>query len=390
MKAMMMIEPSMTTSILDIEALLAPISDTAPCGQPLLFSPKIDAITEARRFDDESLQQGEWQTEVKRADWKHVIQLSKSLLTEESKDLRFAIWLTEAITKHHGVVGLTQGLHFLTELFSRYWSVFYPEAADEMEQRVGHLRWMLQQIDHWVKAFPLTEGKVGEYNYYAIERARKLEVSSTENEETHRTQQAIDQAKRKSSRRFYAQTLSQFEDLEVHLHRLEQTTDQFLGLEGPSFSAAKESVRLVLLTVQRFANESGVSSAQSEVTATVSSIEGKTNPPNPNPSVETFAHSGRAFATESFAGQSMGFSSRTAMGDVSLQRAQALQQLREVAAFFRQTEPHSPVAYLAEKAADWGEMSLHEWLSAVIKDGQTLSQMEELLGMASAHRNESE
>jgi type VI secretion system protein ImpA len=43
-------------------------------------------------------------------------------------------------------------------------------------------------------------------------------------------------------------------------------------------------------------------------------------------------------------------------------RAQALAQLRLVAGYFREHEPHSPVAYLAERAAQWGEMPLHELL----------------------------
>jgi type VI secretion system protein ImpA len=52
-----------------------------------------------------------------------------------------------------------------------------------------------------------------------------------------------------------------------------------------------------------------------------------------------------------------------------------------VAEFFRRTEPHSPVAYLADKAASWGEMTLHDWLRAVMKSGTTLEQIEELLGV---------
>ncbi|MCY1535260.1 type VI secretion-associated protein, ImpA family [compost metagenome] len=62
-------------------------------------------------------------------------------------------------------------------------------------------------------------------------------------------------------------------------------------------------------------------------------------------------------------------------------RDQALAQLREVAEFFRRTEPHSPVAYLADKAASWGEMSLHLWLRTVLKNDETLSGLEELLGV---------
>jgi type VI secretion system protein ImpA len=62
-------------------------------------------------------------------------------------------------------------------------------------------------------------------------------------------------------------------------------------------------------------------------------------------------------------------------------RDQALAQLRQVAEFFRRTEPHSPVAYLAEKAARWGEQPLHAWLRSVIKDDASLARLEDLLGI---------
>jgi type VI secretion system protein ImpA len=58
-----------------------------------------------------------------------------------------------------------------------------------------------------------------------------------------------------------------------------------------------------------------------------------------------------------------------------------LAQLRVVADFFRRTEPHSPVAYLADKAARWGDMPLHVWLRAVMKDPGSLTQLEEMLGV---------
>jgi type VI secretion system protein ImpA len=62
-------------------------------------------------------------------------------------------------------------------------------------------------------------------------------------------------------------------------------------------------------------------------------------------------------------------------------RAQALAQLREVADFFRRTEPHSPVAHLADKAAAWGEMSLTDWLRTVVKDDASFARIEEQLGV---------
>ena len=62
-------------------------------------------------------------------------------------------------------------------------------------------------------------------------------------------------------------------------------------------------------------------------------------------------------------------------------RAQALAQLRQVADFFRRTEPHSPVAYLADKAAQWGDMPLHAWLRSVMREPSALAHLEELLGI---------
>lgn len=66
-----------------------------------------------------------------------------------------------------------------------------------------------------------------------------------------------------------------------------------------------------------------------------------------------------------------------------MSRAEAVAMLVEVAAFFRRTEPHSPVAYLADKAASWGEMPLHVWLKAVLKEEGSLSRFEDLLGFES-------
>ena len=38
--------------------------------------------------------------------------------------------------------------------------------------------------------------------------------------------------------------------------------------------------------------------------------------------------------------------------------------------------------YLADKAASWGDMPLHEWLHAVVKDPALAAQLDELLGAA--------
>jgi predicted component of type VI protein secretion system len=65
-------------------------------------------------------------------------------------------------------------------------------------------------------------------------------------------------------------------------------------------------------------------------------------------------------------------------------RADALCRLAAVAEFFRRTEPHSPVAYLVQRAVRWGEMPLEEWLREVIHDESVLGQLRETLGLKDA------
>ena len=53
----------------------------------------------------------------------------------------------------------------------------------------------------------------------------------------------------------------------------------------------------------------------------------------------------------------------------------------ENAEFFRQTEPHSPVSYLVQRAITWGQMPLETWLTEVIKDTAVLDGIRETLGI---------
>lgn len=132
------------------------------------------------------------------------------------------------------------------------------------------------------------------------------------------------------------------------LCELERVVDRRLGAEGPGFSAAKDAVQSVIRGI------APMGGAALAVGAT-DGAQGYGQPPVP-----------------------------INLGEQLQTRAQALSQLRLVADFFRRTEPHSPVAYLADKAASWGDMPLHVWLRAVIKDPGAIAGVEELLGSQTA------
>ncbi len=96
---------SEVSSVIDFEALLAPISDDNPVGESLRYEGTFDQIKEARR-EDEVLSQGDWSRDLKVADWPKVIQLATTALTQKTKDLQLAAWLVEGITNMIGwIVG---------------------------------------------------------------------------------------------------------------------------------------------------------------------------------------------------------------------------------------------------------------------------------------------
>jgi type VI secretion system protein ImpA len=138
------------------------------------------------------------------------------------------------------------------------------------------------------------------------------------------------------------------------LARLQASVDSRIS-DGPAFMPAREALQDTLHLARRLIRERGLAEPGSAPTTM------------PVDTADNMGIDPAAAVTAS---------------DGTLQnRAQALEQLREVAAFFRRTEPHSPVAYLADKAAHWGDLPLHLWLRAVLKDQAMLSQLDDLLGV---------
>src|SRR6266545_3561906 len=93
--------PAMASpEILDFGSLLAPIAGENPAGESVRYDGVYDAIQEARRSEDD-LPMGDWEREVKAADWRSAIKLSADAVSSKSKDLQIGVWLTEALLKQY-------------------------------------------------------------------------------------------------------------------------------------------------------------------------------------------------------------------------------------------------------------------------------------------------
>lgn len=347
----------------DLSALLEPVSEDSPCGDDLSFSSEFDTIQESRREDDPSLDQGEWVTAVKVADWKTADTICQELLTKRSKDIRLGVWLVEAQCKLNGAAGLANGLNTLSALIDQYWDGLHPLPEDgDQEQRIGNLAWLATRLAELANQMPLTCAPARLFSYNDIEAARALQGlidhdpdHAAELSEGRVTQAEIIKARQKTPTTAQLALLQQLEDARKALNELERAVDARLSTDGPSFAHAREALDTLVNTVRIMARENGAA------------LEG-------DDAQAAQAQEATGAATDA------GAAVAAAHGPIG-SRQQALQQLRQVADFFRRTEPHSPVAYLADRAARWGEMPLHQWLRHVIKDQAAVGQLEELLGV---------
>jgi type VI secretion system protein ImpA len=350
--------------MLDLEKLLAPISEATPCGEDMSFSAEFDAIADARRSDDPTLEQGDWVADLKSADWSSVIKQCNALLSNKSKDMRVAAWLTEASARTESFAGLAQGYRLIAQLCENYWEPLHPN--DDIEQRIGSLSWLLSNSLRWIRELPLIDnGPQGRYGMTDFETARNKRSSSEDSfgeTDSRPSMETLDTARRGTSYDFYVQLTAAIPDCLSALKELERVADARLGLDGPSFTSLIDQLMSVDRLAKRFARDAGVA------------VEGAYLEEGSEGEAQQNTSAAVSSGNSGFSG---------AAGDIA-GRKQALAELRRVAEYFRRTEPHSPVAYLAERAARWGEMPLHIWLKTVVKEGTSLAQLEELLDIGQA------
>ena len=342
----------------DFESLLTPIPGDKPGGESIRYAGPYDAIEEARRADDE-LTQGDWQRDTKASDWRRVVELASDALSKRSKDVQVAAWMTEALIRLHGFAGLRDGCRLLREMSERFWDHLHPEAeGDDLEGRAGPIEWMNQRLPEAVRFVTIAQSSRGDkYGWWHWQESRTVDNLGRTNPEAKSTALAegkisgedFDKAVATLRRAHYEELFADINQGSDEVRGLIAEIDTRFGRNAPSLVAVKQAVddcRGLLETIVKRKRELEPDAVSGEAG---SAAEGSSSP----------GHGGAA------------------LGD----RAAALRQLAEVAAFFRRTEPHSPVSYLVQRAVQWGHMPLENWLRDVIKDEAVLANLRDTLGL---------
>lgn len=355
-------------SVIDLDGLLQPILGENPSGESLRYSGVYDEIAEARRADD-TLDQGDWQAELKVADFRKVIDLAVSSLLIRSKDLQIGAWLSEALIKQFGFAGLRDSMKLLAGLQQDFWDTLHPEIDEgEMSGRANAISWFETQASLLVMAVPFTGGD--KYSFIDWEDSKQydfpdnIEMLETADQariielkthaETHRKvtgdmwRKAIAATRRAEIEvvNFAAdECWAEFENLN---RVIEEKYDRN---QMPGLSALRKSLDAVHTQIKKL-------------------LELKRAE---EPDESDFEEEGEigADGTVKAAGSSGGAIST---------RRDALRRLAEIADFFQKTEPHSPVSYIVQRAVKWGNMPLESWLQDVIKDETVLFNLRQTLG----------
>jgi type VI secretion system protein ImpA len=230
--------------VIDLDSLLAPIEGENPCGENLRYSQIYDDIQEARREDD-ILDRGEWDREIKRADWETVKRLAVDALTEKSKDIQIAVWLTEALIKTDGYKGLDIGLQVLCGLLESFWERLYPEIEDDdLDYRIGPLEFMNDKLWLAVKQVPLTDRAAGGggYSWIKWQEATQVGTDETAMAEGKLGIDAFEKAQNRSTKAFYENLYGQIEGCVASFTRFDHLLDQKFGSEAPRTAEFKQAL----------------------------------------------------------------------------------------------------------------------------------------------------
>jgi len=366
-----MIEELQQPSVIDLEGLLQPIPGENPSGESQRYSGLYDEIAEARRADA-NLSQGAWQTELKVADFGQVISLAVPALTSKTKDLQIGVWLTEALIKKHGFVGLRDGLKLIIGFQDQFWETLHPEIDEgDEEGRANAISWLETNVSFAIKGAPFTGGEG--YSYMDWEDSKTFDwpetIEGLPGEERERYTNLREQADRE--RRVTAEMWRK----ETAATR-RATCEKVNFLLEECWAAYNDLNRVIEEKFNR--NQApgitGLKKALDEVHSQVKKLLEEKRIEEPDAVFETADDEAGADGTDGADGRSGG------VGGPVKNRQDALKRLAEIADFFQKTEPHSPVSYLVQRAVKWGHMGLDTWLQDVIKDNSIIEQVRQTLG----------
>jgi type VI secretion system protein ImpA len=361
---------------LELDILLSPISEEYPCGADYSFSNEFQAIKKAKTQDDALLEQGDWISEPKQADWPFVAAQSVILLSEKTKDIRIYTWLMEAWSNLYGFDGIAKSLELLQKSLDKYWLQIFPEIEDDdLDQRLGLFQGFIGLLPAVLKNVPIVNSSpyfnLADYEsfLYQENQKRRHQQDTEEDIPAENSLEDFERALNSTSKQVQYQNYQQFLDILSKWQQLKETFDQLMDLDAPSYSAIDSQIESIQINLKKIYKADSFTAASSviPVAAANSDLSSEYSHTQENQVIHV-----QQIAEQRFQAQPQNHLAN---------REQAMQVLQDIAEYFQLNEPHSPVSYMLQKTIKWSQMPLHEWLTHVIKNENPLANIQEVLGV---------
>lgn len=345
----------------DFAALLAPISPEEPAGENLEYELLFDDIRQARESDADYLPEDEWSvSEPRKADWKRVCALSEQALATQSKDLQLACWFTEALCHQQGLPGLLAGIDFLSEFIIRFWFQCWPVLEDDgISLRRSRLLRLDRDLSRQLSCLPLLRQSNTSLMFWRqiLAFEHKVSINPRARDELIRQEGDLTmETFNQQAAHFSSIEISQQADLvDALTATFSQLEARYASLsqdqEGELFAQTRQTLTDLSDLLQRL-TQRAIPLATADLTLEPT-LELSSEPLPANPADHA--------------------------APLTMNRELATSQMLAIAQYFRQTEPSSPVPFLMERAARWANMTLTDWLEEMIKDQNSIHEINNVL-----------
>jgi type VI secretion system protein ImpA len=378
------------SELLDLEAIVAPISDTHPCGTQRetgedtvlshVFSELNSLAAIARKIEakrvalssygpsdrQRALSESQGMSDGPQADpkWERIVELSIEILTKHSKDTRVMVFLIDGMTRCYGLKGMVDAFKANSMLLETYQLDLFPlpESGESPDYCLEHIAKVCASETSNVRAAIFQSELFGEtsgYSWSSYISATNLEkITGSERDEYIQAGDLTVQD--------FAGKLAEINDHTV----LTQFDEQ---VEIALAEAKKLDAWITKLSDRRLGITNIIDGLTNLLRWHRAFTEDRLKAIAPIPGENELEQ-------DSSGGLASG-GSRLALNGAIASRDQALSSLLQVASFFRTTEPHSPLSYALEQAVRWGKMPLPELLKDLVGDETVLNEVFRRMGI---------
>ncbi|MBH0000350.1 MULTISPECIES: type VI secretion system protein TssA [Pseudoalteromonas] len=291
-------------------------------------------------------------------DWLPLLEQCSEAIKTESKDIEYLAWLIEALCRIHGFKGLAFGFKVAYSLLENHFESLYPtlDTDDDISDKVSALVGLNGTAGEGtliipIKSIYLTDSvSLDAFSFWEYQQGYDISRLNEEKREKKIAQGSVDfelieKSAAETSTEFFLSLKQDIEDSIEEFSILSDVMDKVTDQPQPT-SNIKKALEVALAAVKHIAADK--LEAAEIALAEKNAEEEDTDTGGDDNSVEVLIEKSSSNEINS--------------------RESAIKKLKEIATFFRKTEPHSPMSYTIEQVIRWSELSLPELLNELITD----------------------